>query len=137
MRLPRRLHRAGSKEQRFSGQTWIFICRLTPEEVSVWAGRLKASLARIRQMPLPARIKTRIPEGYAHYGLFPEVYLAAARKFHEERKPADVVCIGLRSIGASLSSVIAAELESLGSTVPSFNPPPTRPPFTRKGARTA
>src|SRR3990172_587856 len=108
-----------------------------PEEVSVWAGRLKASLARIRQMLLPARIKTRIPEGYAHYGLFPEVYLAAARKFHEERKPADVVCIGLRSIGASLSSVIAAELESLGSTVLSFTLRPRGHPFKRKAVLTA
>ena len=107
-----------------------------PEELSLWAERLKGSLARIRQMPLPSRIRTRIPEGYAHYGLFPEVYLASARKFFEDRRPPDVVCIGLRSIGASLSSVIAAELESLGSTVLSFTLRPRGHPFRRKAALT-
>lgn len=103
-----------------------------PEEMQFWAARLLSSLKSIRQMPLPQRIMTRIPEGYAHYGLFPEVYLASARQFFDERKPSDVVCVGLRSIGASLCSVVAAELESLGSTVLSFTLRPRGHPFKRK-----
>ncbi|HBG47590.1 MAG TPA: hypothetical protein DDW94_11470 [Deltaproteobacteria bacterium] len=101
-------------------------------EVSSWSDVLTAQLVSILSMPLPGRIKTRLPEGYAHYGLFPEVYLQAARDFFEDRRPAQAVCIGLRSIGTSLSSVVAATLESLGCDVMSFTLRPRGHPFSRK-----
>lgn len=59
------------------------------------------------RMDLPAELTAREPEGYAFYTLYPEAYAAAARQFG----PApDALVIGLRSIGASLAPVVAAQL---------------------------
>jgi len=104
------------------------------DEVGKWAGLFRARLSAALGKGLPVSMETRIPEGYAHYGLFPEAYLASARDFFRDRRPRHVVCIGLRSIGASLSSVVSAELESLGCQVVSFTLRPRGHPFRRKAA---
>ena len=56
---------------------------------------------------LPDRITVRTPEGYAFYCLYPEMYRDAALRFLHETQPAGCVVIGIRSIGASLSKVVA------------------------------
>lgn len=105
-------------------------------EVRKWAGVFRERLAGALKTEIPDEMKTRIPEGYAHYGLFPEVYIASARDFFRDRGRCHVVCIGLRSIGASLSAVVSATLESLGCQVVSFTLRPRGHPFNRKAALT-
>lgn len=102
------------------------------DEAGKWAALFKELLSAALLTGLPERMETRIPEGYAHYGLFPEVYVESARDFFRERGRCHVVCIGLRSIGASLSSVVSAALESLGCQVVSFTLRPRGHPFKRK-----
>ncbi|CAG0947461.1 hypothetical protein ANRL1_04148 [Anaerolineae bacterium] len=101
-------------------------------EAAECAARLTAELEGLSVMALPWRIRTRVPEGYVHYGLYPEVYIKAARDFFESEKPQDAVCIGLRSIGTSLSAVVSATLETLGCRVRSFTLRPKGHPFRRK-----
>jgi hypothetical protein len=79
----------------------------------------------------PASVRVNVPEGYAYYGLYPETYLEAARRYHQARTPGEVVCIGLRSIGASLSAGVAAALEELGARVRSITLRPRGEPFSR------
>ena len=63
--------------------------------------------------PTPAALETRVPEGYAHYALYPETNLEAARRlavsdaFVTTQTP---LVLGVRSIGTSLGAVVAATL---------------------------
>lgn len=66
--------------------------------------RVARSLAN-SQAPLSLSI--REPEGYAFYALYPESYLEAAAG---SGLPADTVVIGLRSIGTTLSAIVAASI---------------------------
>jgi hypothetical protein len=72
-----------------------------------------APLARVAALPLPGRIRLRMPEGYAYYAVYPEAYAAAAAVAWE-RPP---LVIGLRSIGTSLAAAVAARLGSPALTV--------------------
>jgi hypothetical protein len=53
---------------------------------------------------LPQRVVLRAPEGFLHYGVYPETYRAAAMSL--ATPPAMV--IGIRSIGTSLAALVAA-----------------------------
>ncbi len=67
---------------------------------------------------LPPALEIRDPEGYAHYALDPRAYgrsAAAYRRDAGERAPLAVV-VGIRSIGTSLSGVVAAAV-SAGTSV--------------------
>jgi hypothetical protein len=81
---------------------------------------------------LPSRVESRPPEGYTHYGLFPEQHLEAARLVGRTLRPARVVVVGLRSIGTSLAAVVAAHLESIGARVRSVTLRPRGAPFERE-----
>jgi hypothetical protein len=69
-----------------------------------------------------------VPEGYAFYAVYPQLYWLAARRLaHAEAS--DVLVIGLRSIGTSLAAMVAA-----GARSP-FLPVTVRPeghPFERR-----
>ena len=56
---------------------------------------------------LPVTVTVRRCEGYAFYALYPEQYLAAARRI-----PADACVIGLRSIGTGLAALVAAACDA-------------------------
>ena len=56
---------------------------------------------------LPDRITVRVPEGYAFYSLYPELYREAAMRFVQEHSPGMCVVVGIRSIGAGLSVIVA------------------------------
>lgn len=92
-------------------------------------------LGRVLQDPLfshlPKKIALRIPEGYAYYALYPETYLASALRLVREVGPQPAVCIGIRSIGAGLSAVVAAALEASGCPVRSYTVRPRGHPFNR------
>jgi hypothetical protein len=97
-----------------------------------WARRIERSMDRIAASWLPKTLRIPVSEGYAYYGLAPETYLEAAKRFRREAGPADVVCIGIRSIGTSLSAVVAATLEELGCRVESLTVRCGGHPFDRR-----
>lgn len=90
-----------------------------------------AALDALAGLELPERVEVSVPEGYAYYGLFPEQYAAAARRFRDEARPDRVGVVGIRSIGASLSAVAAAALEARGCEVRSWTMRPRGHPFYR------
>lgn len=56
---------------------------------------------------LPDSIRVRVPEGFAFYALYPEMYACGARRFMHEQRPSSCVVVGIRSIGTTLSRVVA------------------------------
>lgn len=90
--------------------------------------RLEALIAA----KLPETIAVGAPEGYAYYALYPEQYVAAANDIARSMSPGGVVCIGVRSIGTSLSAAVAATLERNGSAVRSYTVRPRGHPFDRE-----
>jgi hypothetical protein len=100
--------------------------------VRAHAATALAAMNRLLDAPLPATVRVRTAEGYAYYGLYPETYLAAAEAFARGRTVGDAVCIGLRSIGTSLSAVVAAELEATGWRVRTLTVRPHGHPFDRR-----
>jgi hypothetical protein len=99
---------------------------------AAWIGRARRALDAVDPEVLPERIETRVPEGYAHYGVYPETYLAAAERVAKRFATARVVCIGIRSIGTSLSAAVAAALEELGRQVLPVTVRPRGHPFDRR-----
>lgn len=78
--------------------------------------------------PLPARV----PEGYAFYSLYPEMYFASAERAIEALRPSGpVVVLGIRSIGASLAPAVAAVLIERGLPVWTATLRPRGHPFER------
>ena len=69
-----------------------------------------AALDEIAAGPLPASLEVSEPEGFAFYALYPEMYAEAARRLLRAARPQHATVIGLRSIGTTLSAVVAAEL---------------------------
>lgn len=92
---------------------------------------LKNCLTTLKSMPLPQQISLNAPEGFVFYGLYPEVYMEAAQVFFQEKKPENVMVLGLRSIGTSLSALVGAQLQSEGCTVKSLTLRPRGHPFDR------
>lgn len=80
------------------------------------------SLAKIQH---EGPIRLRLSEGYAHYALYPETYLAAAR--HSGLGPNTCV-IGIRSIGLGLGALVAAAL----GAPPPISLRPVGHPFERQ-----
>lgn len=72
------------------------------------AFQLQNILKEISEFNLPDSIIISLPEGYAYYGLYPEMYFEAAEKFIRTRKPEKLIVLGIRSIGTSLSAVVSA-----------------------------
>lgn len=93
---------------------------------------LAAALAALRQEAPPARLRAKAPEGFAFYGLYPETYLEAADQFAGAKPPGKALCLGLRSIGAPLSAVVAAALEARGWQVRAETVRPRGSPFARR-----
>jgi len=80
--------------------------------------------------PLPhsapaGRVRLRLPEGFAFYGVYPESYIAAARRLKLSGPPR---VIGIRSIGTTLAAVVAAALDG----PPALTVRPFGDPFARQ-----
>lgn len=90
------------------------------------SARVQRLLSLAARRSWPAWITVRSPEGYAHYALYPELYLDAA--LAARSTAAWRAVIGVRSIGASLGAAVAA-----GLGVPMIDTVrPTGPPFERR-----
>lgn len=90
-----------------------------------------SALEQIAALQLPDSVVTSVPEGYAYYGLFPEMYIEAAEQFWSDSRPDNVVVIGIRSIGTSLSAVVAGCLAEFGCRVQRATVRPQGHPFDR------
>jgi hypothetical protein len=101
-----------------------------PELARREAHELAAQLSQ--PFALPVKVHPRVPEGYAYYALYPEIYLQAASQFARTSSAGRAVCMGLRSIGTSLSACVAAELEAQGWRVESITLRPRGHPFARR-----
>jgi HAD superfamily hydrolase (TIGR01662 family) len=100
-------------------------------EAAPWVQRAQTEVELLATLPLPDTIPSTVPEGFAYYAVHPECYLAAAGRFAAGRPLGRAVCVGLRSIGAPLSGVVAAALERLGWTVTALTVRPRGHPFER------
>lgn len=109
----------------------IFHASVSAMEHRGLCNELMEIVDRLRGLELPEAVTLREPEGYAHYGLYPELYMEAAGRFSEELKPSEAVCVGLRSIGTSLSAAASAALAAKGCAVESFTLRPRGHPFKR------
>jgi hypothetical protein len=77
---------------------------------------LQRTIAAAPREPL----RCRVPEGFAHYAVYPEAYAAAA--------PGRFAVVGIRSIGTTLAAMVAAR----GGSAPAVTVRPVGPPFERR-----
>ncbi|HZQ48420.1 MAG TPA: hypothetical protein VFC07_15490, partial [Verrucomicrobiae bacterium] len=82
-----------------------------------------------------APLSVKIPEGFEFYALFPEQYCHSAIQWSARNPGVDrnraVLVIGIRSIGTSLSALVAATLKAAGWQTERFTVRPAGPPFAR------
>jgi len=86
-------------------------------------------LAALAAAAPPEPVRCRVAEGYAHYAVYPEAFMAAAA----ELRGAPLLIAGLRSIGLSLAAAVAAA--SGAAEVVTLRP--HGPPFERRVAVSA
>ena len=81
-------------------------------------------------------VRVKVPEGFAFYTLYPEQYCVAADRWCDDHVPAraagPVLVAGIRSIGTSLSAVVAAVLADRGFDAHRLTVRPTGHPFDRR-----
>jgi hypothetical protein len=70
------------------------------------ASEIVAAVRALRAEPLRDELVLKVPEGYSHYAVYPECYLAAARSL----TPGAWTVVGIRSIGTSLAAIVGAAL---------------------------
>lgn len=90
-------------------------------------GRVPFPTPRDPPEAIPLRIA--VPEGFAYYGLHPEDYARAADAM---TVAPPVLVVGIRSIGATLSAMIAAALRRRGVDATRTTVRPTGPPYDRR-----
>lgn len=120
------LHRATVALARATWHAW----RHRWPEVAPHLARADAELDAVADVELPATVELKVPEGFAHYGLYPETYFAAAEEFARAHEGA-AMCIGIRSIGSTLAAGVAGVLLECGWQVDSCTVRPRGHPFDR------
>ncbi len=95
----------------------------------------KLLLERISQHALPDILTVSPPEGFAYYALHPLDYAGKAGEFASRGEAA--VVVGIRTIGPTLSAVVAAALERGGVSAERFTVRPAGHPFQRSAEFTA
>jgi hypothetical protein len=88
----------------------------------------RRSLERIFPEKVPEKLTVATPEGFAYYALHPMRYADASEQIEVER---DAVVVGIRSIGTTLSAIVAAALRARGKTVTRITVRPEGHPFDR------
>ena len=102
-----------------------------PLALSRMQGALE-QLLTTREAPLTGTLTVKLPEGFAFYTLYPERSCAAAHRWMAEHPGVRrVLVVGIRSIGTSLSAVVAATLAASGRQVRRLTVRPTGHPFHR------
>jgi hypothetical protein len=80
----------------------------------------------------PPEIEISVPEGFAYYALDPELYERAVAQFLEAERPEPVAVIGIRAIGTTLSTIVAARLRESGCEVARSTVRPRGHPWNRE-----
>ncbi len=80
---------------------------------------------------VPAEVEVGVPEGYAYYAIFPEMYAQAAENFYREVRPEKSMIIGIRTIGTSLSAAVAGAIAEAGGKIESATVRPSGHPYDR------
>lgn len=105
---------------------------MAPASRAAALNQMARNLDRLPRTNAPLTIK--IPEGFAFYALFPEQYCASALDWTAHRaqaKPKEALVTGIRSIGTSLSAVVAAVLRATGWKILRTTVRPGGHPFAR------
>jgi hypothetical protein len=120
----------------------VLVDHLADATDAVWCGRTDhaaaataraaASARDCERSDLPRHVTRRVSEGFAYYAVGPELYADAARTWGAQRKPRMVWCLGLRTIGLTLASVVAAALRNQGVQVQAVSLRPRGHPFDRR-----
>lgn len=127
-RMARRLRQAAL----FFGHIFASSWENRGAETMQGVARASRLLDELAKEELPVTVPISTPEGYVYYSLFPETYLEAAHAFFQELRPRRAVCIGIRSIGTSLSAVMGAALERHDVPARSYTVRPHGHPFDRR-----
>jgi hypothetical protein len=106
-----------------------FVRRFSGANASSDYRLIENALAQLR--PGRAELRVRIPEGFEFYTLFPEQYCVTAQRWAEEHAISDVLVVGIRSIGTTISAVVRATLVQRGFQVSRLTVRPTGHPFER------
>jgi hypothetical protein len=127
---------------RFGEERWTPLSNLCARLTRLLAGALHAALADealpnvgsaaaildgLDWLALPPEITVHVPEGFAHYALYPETYLRAAAALREET--GSLWVIGIRSIGTNLAALVAA---GAGGAAGLLSVRPVGHPFARR-----
>jgi hypothetical protein len=102
------------------------------ESAREWLRECRRSIDIVQRTSRLRTITANTAEGFAYYGLYPEQYLLAAGQFVRERSPQEVICIGIRNIGAILAHVVAGAIERLGAASRVITVRPRGHPFDRR-----
>jgi hypothetical protein len=67
-------------------------------------------IAALERCDIPEIVESKVPEGFAFYAVYPELYARAARQETANGQPATAnrVVIGIRTIGTTLGAAVAA-----------------------------
>ena len=88
--IARRLREASCALGRAVWHTW----EDRPMNARRWLEQSAATLGYLELQQLPSTVDLSVPEGYAYYAVYPEMYLEAARRFHHAHSPRNAVCRG-------------------------------------------
>src|SRR6476469_9092346 len=92
------------------------------------------SLAKAaRDLPAPGQLRISTPEGFAYYALHPLAYANVPGQISREH----LLVVGIRSIGTTLSSVVAAAARARGISAERFTVRPLGHPYNRYAEFTA
>ena len=125
------------REACVAGARSICHARLGTERYEYWLSQFRQQIISLRAKPLPRTFRASVPEGFAYYALYPELYFESARRFAEEYSPKLAAVIGIRSIGTTLSAAVAAVLRESGCHAPTWTVRPRGHPFDRSLAVSA
>jgi hypothetical protein len=89
------------------------------------------AISRVGRLSMPSKVQQAVSEGFAYYGLGPELYAEAARGWAATARPHTVWCVGLRTIGLPLAASAAAALENSGVDARVISLRPRGHPFAR------
>jgi hypothetical protein len=81
--------------------------------------------------PFPAGLEAGVHEGFAYYSLFPSDYDRAAQQCLGDQTIRSATVVGVRSIGTTLSAVVAARFEQCAVEVRRVTVRPHGDPFDR------
>jgi hypothetical protein len=93
------------------------------------ASRLADARRLCQRLHLPARVALKPAEGFAFYALHPRLY---ARLLAQSPSQSAIAVVGIRSIGTTLSAVVAAAARAQGQPAERITVRPTGHPYDRE-----